>query len=65
MIKIAQAAFVVACFWGLSDIHECLDCFQMAPYSLDKQATGYNSSHDWLMSLAMDLAALYDMFMEV
>ena len=31
VLKVAQAAFAVACFWGLSDIHECLDGLQMAP----------------------------------
>ena len=33
----------------------------MAPSSLDKETAGCNSTHDWLMSLAMDLAALCDM----
>ena len=32
----------------------------MAAYLLDKQTVGYNSPHDWMMSLAMDLAALCD-----
>ena len=27
-------------------------------FTLDKQTAGCNSPHDWLMSLAMDLAAL-------
>ena len=31
----------------------------MAPISLDKQIAGCNSPHDWLMSLAMDLAAFH------
>ena len=56
------AAFAVFCFWGLSDIHECLGCIQMAAYPLGKQAAGCNSQHDWLMSLAMDLPALCDMW---
>ena len=55
MLKVARAAFAVACFWGLSDIHECTGRLQMAAYPLDKQAAGCNSPHDWLMSLAMDL----------
>ena len=29
----------------------------MAPTSLNKQTVGHNLPHDWLMSLAMDLAA--------
>ena len=62
MLKVAQAAFVVACFCGLSDVHECFVCLQTAAYPIDKQTAGCNSSHDWLMSLAMDLAALCDMW---
>ena len=62
MLKVAQAAFAVACFWGLSDIHECLGCLQMAPHPLEKQIASYNSPRDWLMILTMDLAAFYDMW---
>ena len=58
MLKFAWAAFAVACFWGLSDIHERSGHLQMAPHSLDKQTTGCNSPHHWLMSLPMNLAAL-------
>ena len=60
MLKVAQVAFAVACFWGLSDIHKCLGHLQMAAYLLDKQAAGCNSPYDWLMSLPMDLATLCD-----
>ena len=56
MVKVAQAAFAVACFWDLSDVYECSGSLQMAPYLLDKQTASSNSPHDWLMSLAMDLA---------
>ena len=35
----------------------------MAPSPLDKQTAGCNSPHDWLMRLAMDLAALCDIWM--
>ena len=62
MLKVAQAAFAVACFWGLSDIHECSGGLQMAPSSLDKQTAGYYLPDEWLMSLGMDSAALYDMW---
>ena len=62
MLKVVQAAFVVACFLGLSDFHECLDRLQMTSYLLGKQTVSCNSPHDWLMSLAVDLAALYDMW---
>ena len=34
----------------------------MAAYPLDKQIAGYNSLHDWLMNLAMDLGVLCDMW---
>ena len=61
MLKVAQAAFAVACFWGFSDVHECTGRLQMAAYPLDKQTAGCNSPHNWLMSLAMDLTALCDM----
>ena len=61
MLKVAQAAFAMACFLGLSDIHKCQGGFQKAPSPLDKQTASCNSPHDWLMSLTMDLAALCDM----
>ena len=32
----------------------------MAPSLLDKQTAGCNSPHDWLMSFAMDLVALFE-----
>ena len=62
MLKVAQAAFVVACFCGLSDVHERLGHLQMATYPLGKQTAGCISPHDWLMSLAIDLTALCDMW---
>ena len=37
----------------------------MATYSPDKQTAGCNSPHNWLVSVAMDLAALCDMSVEV
>ena len=37
----------------------------MAPSPVDKQPAGYKSPHDWLVSLAMDLATLCDICMEV
>ena len=62
MLKVARAAFAGACFSGLSDVHECTGRLQMAAYPLSKQTAGCNSPHDWLMSLAMDLTALCDMW---
>ena len=61
MPKVAQAAFGMACFWGLLDVYKCLGHLQMVTYPFDKQTAGCDSSHDWLMSLAMDLAAFRDM----
>ena len=62
MLKVARAAFAVACFRGLSDVHECTGRLQMATYPLDKQTAGCNSPDDWLMSLSMGLTALCDMW---
>ena len=61
MLKVSWTAFVVACLKGLSEVHEYSGHLQMAPHPLDKQTAGCNSPHDWLMSLAMYLAALCDM----
>ena len=65
MLKGSWAAFAVAWFCGLSDVHECTGRTQMAAYPLDKQTAGCNSPHDWLMTLAMDLTALCDTYVEV
>ena len=62
MLKVGRAAFAVACFLGLSDVYECPGRLQMAACPLGKQTAGYNSPHDRLMSLAMDLTALCDMW---
>ena len=62
MLKVARAAFAMACFLGLSDVHECTGRLQMAAYPFGKQTAGCNSPHNWLMSLAMDLTALCDMW---
>ena len=60
--KVAQAAFAVACLWGFIDIQKCSGSLQMAPSLFDKQTASYDSPHDWLMNLPMDLAALCDMW---
>ena len=60
MLKVPQAAFSVACFWGFSDILKCSGHLQMVPYPLDKQAATSDTPHVRLMSFAMDLAALCD-----
>ena len=58
----AESAFTQTSFSSLFDIHECSGGLQMAPSSLDKKTAGCNSPHDWLMSLAIDLATLCDMW---
>ena len=55
--------FVMACFWGLFDIHRCLGWIQMALHPFDNQTASCNSPYDWLMSFAMGLTALCDMRM--
>ena len=35
---------------------------EMAPSPMDKQIAACKSPHDWLVTLAIDLAALYDMW---
>ena len=62
MLKVAQATFAVACFGDLSDIHEYLGDLQMVTSPLGKQTACCNSSYNWLMGLARDLAALCDMW---
>ena len=62
LLKVEQSAFIQAFFSSLSGVHECSGSLQMAPSSLGKQTAGCESPHDWLMSLAMDLAALCDMW---
>ena len=37
----------------------------MATYPLDKQTAGCDLPHDWMMSLAMDLAAFCDTYVVV
>ena len=54
-LEVKQSAFTQASFHSLSDVHECSGGLQMAPSLLDKQSAGCNSSHNWLMSLAMDI----------
>ena len=58
MLIVAQAAFAVACFRVLSDVHECSGDLRMAQSPLDKQPGGYKSPHDWLVRLGIDLAVM-------
>ena len=61
LLKVKQFAVTQASFSSLSDIHKCSDGLKMAPSFVDKQIADCNSPHNWLMSLAKDLAALCDM----
>ena len=62
VFKVEQSAFIQASFSSLSDVHECSGGLQLAPSSLGKQSADCDSPHNWLMSLAMDLVALYYMW---
>ena len=50
----------MAHFSGLLDVQEYLGYLQMVVYPLGNQTAGCNSLYDWLMSLAINLAALCD-----
>ena len=62
LLKVEQSAFIQAFFSSLSGVHECSGNLYMAPSSFGKQTASCESPHDWLMSLAMDLTALCDMW---
>ena len=62
LLKVDPSAFTQTSFSSLFEVHECLNGFQMPPSSLDKETAGCNSQHDWLMSVALGLAALCDMW---
>ena len=62
LLKDEHSTFTQAPFSSLSDIHECSGGLQMAPFSINKHIANCDLPHDWLMSLAMDLAALCDMW---
>ena len=58
MLVVAQAAFAVAGFCDLSDVHDCSGDLRMVLSPLNKQPAGYKSSHDLLVRLGMELAVL-------
>ena len=62
MLKVAQAAFVCDLFLRLVRHPRVLGLLQMTLYLLDKQTASCNSLHDWLMSLAINLVVLSDMW---
>ena len=43
------SAFAEACFWGLSDVHECLHVHWMPPVGLYRQPPHGKLPHNWLM----------------
>ena len=61
-LKVEQSAFTQASFSSLSDVHKCSSGLRMASFSLDKQTANCDSPHNWLMSLAMDLIVLCDLW---
>jgi len=50
------AAFSVACFWGLSDIHKRLGGLHISLVCLDGKLSGWKSTHNSLVRLSSDLA---------
>ena len=59
LLKVEKSAFTQVSFSSLSDVHERSGGLQITPSFLDKQS---DLPHDWLMSLAMELVALCDMW---
>ena len=62
LLEVEQFAFTQASFLSLSDVHKCSGGIQMVLSSLGEHIADCESPHDWLMSLAIDLAVLYDMW---
>ena len=61
LLKVDQSHLTQTSF-SPSDVHECSTGLRVVPSFLDRETVGYNSLHDWLISLAMNLAALCDMW---
>ena len=59
LLKVEQSAFTQSFFSSLYGVHECSGSLEIAPSSFVKQTAGCESPHDCLMSLAMDLAAVW------
>ena len=60
LLKVERSVFTQASFSSLSDVYKCSGGLQMTLSFLGKQRFDYESPHDWLISLCMDLAALCD-----
>ena len=60
VLKVSQVAFAVACFWGLSNSYQLVFGWTLnGSISRDKHAASCKLSHNWLVSLAIVLAALW------
>ena len=60
LLKVEQSAFIQAFFMASTSARVAFK-WPHLPLA-GKQTAGCESPHDWLMSLAMDLAALCDMW---
>ena len=56
MPKAHQSAFAVVASSGMSDVHECSECLQLALMAANEKPPGCKSPHDWLVMLSIDLA---------
>ena len=59
MLRVAQAAFAVS--EACQIFASARAVFNWLHFPLRNKQPGYNSPHNWLISLAMDLAVLCDM----
>ena len=58
VLKVHWSAFTVACFTGLSGVHEYLGGHQNALAGLNRKPTGWEWPHDSTVMLTMDLARI-------
>ena len=49
MPTVYRSAFTVATFYGMLEIHECLDCLQLALLPVNEKLLGYKSPYDLLV----------------
>ena len=52
----------VCFYWGMSNVHQCLDGLKMAMAALNKQALGCRLPIDWLLLLSIDLTTFCDIW---
>ena len=60
--NVKHSVFNQVSFPSLSSAHNSSGGLEMAASPLDWQSAGYNPPYDYLISLAMDIAALCDMW---